>query len=50
MLRFQVTYKEQYIIRLDIGLERSNAKANWGGHGPINSLLTVALGKKDDDP
>jgi hypothetical protein len=39
-----------YSSRYWFGVERSNAKANWGGHGPINSLLTVALGKKDDDP
>jgi hypothetical protein len=27
-------------------VERGNAKASWGSHGPLNSLLTVALGKK----
>jgi hypothetical protein len=27
-------------------VERSNAKASWGGHGPLHSLLTVALAKK----
>lgn len=28
------------------GVERSNAKASWGGHGPLHSLLTVAMKKK----
>lgn len=28
------------------GVERSNAKASWGSHGPLNSLLTVAFTKK----
>lgn len=28
------------------GVERSNAKATWVSHGTLNSLLTVALGKK----
>lgn len=28
------------------GVERSNAKASWGGHGPLNGLLTIALSKK----
>jgi Reverse transcriptase (RNA-dependent DNA polymerase) len=28
------------------GAERSNAKASWGGHGPLHSFLTVAIGKK----
>lgn len=28
------------------GVERSNAKSSWSGHGYINGLLTVALGKK----
>ncbi|PWB89689.1 hypothetical protein C5688_14745 [Methylocystis sp. MitZ-2018] len=28
------------------GIERSNAKANWGGHGSLNLLLTAALTKK----
>ena len=28
------------------GVERSNAKASWGGHGPLNGLLTIALLKK----
>jgi len=28
------------------GPERSNAKANWGGHGPLQSLLTAAMSKK----
>lgn len=28
------------------GVERSNAKATWGSHGVLNSLLTAALGKK----
>jgi hypothetical protein len=26
--------------------ERSNAKASWGGHGPLNGLLTTAMAKK----
>lgn len=28
------------------GIERSNAKASWGHHGLLNSLLTVAMTKK----
>lgn len=28
------------------GVERSNAKASWGGHGPLHSLLTTAMSKK----
>ena len=28
------------------GVERANAKAGWGGHGPLHSLLTIALAKK----
>lgn len=28
------------------GIERSNAKASWGNHGLLNSLLTVAMTKK----
>jgi Reverse transcriptase (RNA-dependent DNA polymerase) len=28
------------------GVERSNAKANWGSHGILSSLLTTALAKK----
>jgi hypothetical protein len=28
------------------GTERSNAKASWGGHSPLHSLLTAAMGKK----
>jgi hypothetical protein len=28
------------------GAERANAKASWGSHGPLNSLLTIAMSKK----
>ena len=28
------------------GVERSNAKANWGGNGPLNQLLTTAIAHK----
>jgi Reverse transcriptase (RNA-dependent DNA polymerase) len=28
------------------GVERSNAKANWGSHNPLNSPITAALTKK----
>ena len=28
------------------GIERSNAKASWGNHGLLNSLLTVAMKQK----
>ncbi|MCS3764957.1 RNA-directed DNA polymerase [Bradyrhizobium centrosematis] len=28
------------------GIERSNAKASWGNHGLLNSLLTVAMAQK----
>ena len=28
------------------GVEKSNAKASWGGHGPLHSLLTNAMKKK----
>lgn len=28
------------------GVERANAKANWGGHGHLNQLLTIAMSKK----
>ena len=28
------------------GVEKSNAKANWGGHGPLHNLLTNAMKKK----
>src|ERR1035437_8806524 len=28
------------------GVERSNAKANWGSHNPLNLLVTAALTKK----
>jgi hypothetical protein len=28
------------------GVERSNAKASWGGHGPLNLLITAALPKR----
>jgi hypothetical protein len=28
------------------GVERSNAKASWGNHGLLNSLLTVAIAQK----
>jgi hypothetical protein len=28
------------------GAERATARASWGGHGPLNSLLTIAMGKK----
>ena len=27
-------------------VERSNAKASWGGHGPLHNLLTIAMSKK----
>jgi hypothetical protein len=27
------------------GAERANAKATWGSHGPLHSLLTVAMKK-----
>lgn len=27
------------------GPERSNAKANWGGHGPLHKLLNIAMAK-----
>lgn len=27
-------------------VERSNAKASWGSHGPLNTLLTVAMATK----
>jgi hypothetical protein len=27
-------------------VERSNARASWGGHGPLHSLLTAAMGKR----
>jgi hypothetical protein len=36
-----------YSSRYWHGVERSNAKANWGGHGTLNMLLTAALGKKN---
>jgi len=36
-----------YSSRYWHGVEKSNAKANWGNHGALNTLLTVALGKKD---
>jgi hypothetical protein len=35
-----------YSSRYWQGVERSNAKANWGGHGPLNIFLTAAFGKK----
>lgn len=28
------------------GVERRNAKASWGGHGPLQSLLTTAMSKQ----
>jgi hypothetical protein len=28
------------------GVERSNAKASWSGHGPLHTLLTIAFAKK----
>jgi len=28
------------------GIERSNAKASWGNHGLLNSLLSVAMKNK----
>ena len=28
------------------GVERSNAKASWGSHGLLNSLLTLAMAQK----
>jgi hypothetical protein len=28
------------------GAERANAKASWGGHGPLHQLLTAAIDKK----
>jgi len=28
------------------GVERSNAKASWGSHTPLNMLVTAALSKK----
>jgi hypothetical protein len=28
------------------GVERSNAKASWGSHSPVNLLITAALAKK----
>lgn len=28
------------------GVERSNAKASWGGHSTLHSLLTAAMSKK----
>ena len=28
------------------GVERRNAKATWGGHGSLHSLLTTAMSKK----
>jgi hypothetical protein len=34
-----------YSSRYWKGAERSNAKANWGGLGPINVLITAALAK-----
>ncbi len=34
-----------YSSRFWKGVERSNAKANWSGLGPINSLITIALSK-----
>jgi hypothetical protein len=27
------------------GVERANAKAMWAGHGPLHSLLTIAMKK-----
>ena len=27
-------------------VERSNARATWGGHGPLHSMLTAAMSKK----
>lgn len=35
-----------YSSRYWPSVERSNAKASWGGHGNLNNLMTVALGKK----
>jgi len=35
-----------YSSRLWPAVERSNAKASWGGHGQLHSYLTIALGKK----
>ena len=34
-----------YSSRYWKGVERSNAKANWGGLGPINALMTAGLSK-----
>jgi hypothetical protein len=31
--------------RFWVGVERSNAKATWGGHGPLHTLLTIAMKK-----
>ena len=28
------------------GVERANARASWGSHGPLHTLLTIALAKK----
>jgi hypothetical protein len=33
-----------YTSRYWRGIERSNARANWGGHGTLNTLLTAAFG------
>ncbi|MBR0968901.1 hypothetical protein JQ554_09380 [Bradyrhizobium diazoefficiens] len=27
-------------------VERQNARTNWGNHGPLNKLLTIAMDKK----
>lgn len=35
-----------YSSRTWPSVERANAKASWGGHGPLHSLLTVAMSKK----
>jgi hypothetical protein len=35
-----------YSSRLWPGVERANAKASWSGHGPLHSLLTIAMRKK----
>jgi hypothetical protein len=35
-----------YSSRAWPGVERSNAKATWSGHGPLHNLITIALSKK----
>ena len=35
-----------YSSRLWPSVERGNAKASWGGHGPLHNYLTIAFAKK----